>query len=101
MMMLLYCSDSVYILLLFSIHYIIILQHILILYCSYFVILTPYCCYYTAIFSCNGLGLRLQLVYRSPYSPDLNLCDRFMFTRLKKDVRPVQYDNKDEVVKAA
>ena len=43
----------------------------------------------------------LRLVYQSPYSPDLNLCDRFLFTRLKEVVRPVQCDSKDEVVKAA
>ena len=43
----------------------------------------------------------LRLVYQSPYSPDLNLCYRFLFTRLKDVVRPVQYDSNDEVVKSA
>ena len=42
-----------------------------------------------------------RLVYQSPYSPDLNLFDRFLFIRVKEVVRPVQYDSKDEVVKAA
>ena len=46
-------------------------------------------------------GMGLRLVYQSPYSPDLNLCDRFLFTRLKEVVRQVQYDSNDEVVKAA
>ena len=46
----------------------------------------------------STMGLRM--VYQSPYSPDLNLCDRFLFTRLKEFVRPIQYDSKEEVVKA-
>ena len=46
-------------------------------------------------------GMGLWLVYQSPYSLDLNLCDRFLFTRLKEVVRPVQYDSNDEVVKVA
>ena len=43
----------------------------------------------------------LRLVYQSPYSPYLNLCDQFLFISLKEVVRPVQYDSKDEVLKAA
>ena len=46
-------------------------------------------------------AMGLRLVYQTPYSPDLNLCDRFLFTRLKEVFRLVQYDSKDEVVKAA
>ena len=42
-----------------------------------------------------AMGLRLH--YHSPYSRDLNLCDWFLFTRLKEVVRLVQYDIKDEV----
>ena len=47
----------------------------------------------------SAMGLRL--VYQSPYSPDLNLCDRFLFTSFKEVVRPIQYDSNDKVVKAA
>ena len=43
----------------------------------------------------------LRLVYQSPYSPDLNLCDRFLFKSLKEAIRPVQYDSNNEVLKAA
>ena len=46
-------------------------------------------------------AMGLRLVNQTPYSPALNLCDRFLFTRLKEVVRPLQYDSKDEVVKAA
>ena len=46
-------------------------------------------------------AMGLLLVYQSSYSPDLNLSDRFPFTRLKEVIRPVQYDSNDEVVEAA
>ena len=57
---------------------------------------------HTAVITQQYLArMGLQLVYQSPYSPDLNLCDRFLFTKLKEVVRQVQYDSNDEVIKAA
>ena len=57
---------------------------------------------HTAVITPQYLAaMGLRLVYQSPYSPELNLCDRFLFTRLKEVVRLFQYDSKDEVVKAA
>ena len=57
---------------------------------------------HTAVITQQYLAaMGLRLVYQSPYSPDFNLCDRFLFARLKEVVRPVQYDSNDEVVKAA
>ena len=40
-------------------------------------------------------GMGLRLVYQSP-DLNLNLCDRFLFTRLKEVVRPVQYESNDD-----
>ena len=57
---------------------------------------------HTAVITQHYLAaMGLRLVYQSLHSPDLNLCDRFLFTRLKEVVRPVQYDFNDKVVKAA
>ena len=57
---------------------------------------------HTAVITPQYLAaMGLRQVYQSPYSPDFNLCDRFLFTTLKEVVRPFQYDSKDEVVKAA
>ena len=57
---------------------------------------------HTAVITPQYLAVMgLRLVYQSPYSPDLNLCDQFLFKRLKEVVRPFQYDSKDEVVEAA
>ena len=55
---------------------------------------------HTAVITQQYLAVMgLRLVYQSPYSPDLNLCDLFLFTRLKEVDRPVQYNsNYDEVV---
>ena len=38
------------------------------------------------------------LLKQSPYSPDLNLCDRFLFTRLQEHRRKHQYLNSEEVL---
>ena len=46
-------------------------------------------------------AMGLWLVYLSPYSPDLSLCDRFLFARLKDAVKPVQHISSDEFLKAA
>lgn len=43
----------------------------------------------------------LRIVPHSPYSPDLNLCDRFLFTRLQESVKLQQLDDPDEVLRAA
>lgn len=38
------------------------------------------------------------LVKQSPYSPDLNLCDRFLFTRLQEKLKLDHFDSADEVL---
>ena len=43
----------------------------------------------------------LKLVQQSPYSPDLNLCDRFLFTRLQESLRLEHFEGPAHVVKAA
>ena len=42
----------------------------------------------------NGVNRLSQ----SPYSPDLNLCDRWLFTRLQEHCRKVQYLSGDEAL---
>ena len=39
----------------------------------------------------------VQIVPQSPYSPDLNLCDRFLFTRLQEHCREKEYGNGEEL----
>ena len=43
----------------------------------------------------------LRLVPQSPYSLELNLCDRFLFTRLQQTLKLEQFDYVSDVVKAA
>ena len=39
----------------------------------------------------------VQLIKQSPYSPDLNLCDRFLFRKIKSDLMGVDSDGPDDV----
>ena len=39
----------------------------------------------------------VKIVCQSPYSPDLNLCDRFLFTRLQHHCREQEYSNGEEL----
>ena len=39
----------------------------------------------------------ITTIKQSPYSPDLNLCDRFLFTRLQEHCRSQQYTGSNEV----
>jgi hypothetical protein len=39
----------------------------------------------------------VHIVPQSPYSPDLNLCDRFLFTRLLEHCRAKEYSNGQEL----
>ena len=39
----------------------------------------------------------MQLIKQSPYSPDLNLCDRFLFRKIKSDLKGVDSDGPDDV----
>jgi hypothetical protein len=43
----------------------------------------------------------VQLISQSPYSPDLNLCDRWLFSELKKTLRKTEFHSADEVRDAA
>lgn len=43
----------------------------------------------------------LTTIWQSPYSPDLNLCDRFLFTWLKNELRLRTFNSSDEVETAA
>ena len=43
----------------------------------------------------------VQIVPQSPYSPDLNMCDRFLFTRLQEHCRAKEYSNGEELFKDA
>ena len=36
-------------------------------------------------------------IEQSPYSPDLNMCDRFLFTRLQEHCRMQHYENSEEL----
>ena len=39
----------------------------------------------------------VKMLPQSPYSPDLNMCDRFLFTRLQEHCRAVEYADGDEL----
>lgn len=39
-----------------------------------------------------------QIIKQSPYSPDLNACDAFLFTELKDNVRGLEFSDSDDVV---
>ena len=39
----------------------------------------------------------VHIVPQSPYSPDLNLCDRFLFTRMQEYCRAKEYSNGQEL----
>lgn len=43
----------------------------------------------------------VQRIEQPPYSPDLNLCDRFLFKLLKKELREASYSAADEVKAAS
>lgn len=43
----------------------------------------------------------VQMIKQSPYSPDLNLCDRWVFKRMKKHLRASSYNSEHEVITAA
>jgi len=40
----------------------------------------------------------IQTLWQSPYSPDLNLCDRWLFDRLKREMKKITFQDADEVV---
>ena len=40
-------------------------------------------------------------MWQSPYSPDLNLCDRFLFSWLKNDLSDQQFEDHEDLEKAA
>jgi hypothetical protein len=42
----------------------------------------------------------IELLRQSPYSPDLNLCDRWLFSCLKKTLRQQQFNSCEEVEEA-
>lgn len=44
---------------------------------------------------------RVQTVWQSPYSPDLNLCDRFLFRWMKSDLQGQTFHDHKEVEEAA
>ncbi|PAA78437.1 hypothetical protein BOX15_Mlig030671g1, partial [Macrostomum lignano] len=43
----------------------------------------------------------VQLVFQSPYSPDFNLCDRFLFSWMKTDLSRRVFSDHNEVREAA
>lgn len=43
----------------------------------------------------------LRIVPQTPYSRDLDLCDRFLFTRLQESLKLQELDGPDEVLRAA
>lgn len=43
----------------------------------------------------------ISLLWQSPYSPDLNICDRWLFDVLKKQLRSQEFEDAEEVVAAA
>jgi len=43
----------------------------------------------------------MQLVKQSPYSPDINLCDRWLFKELKKNLRRRQFQCAQDVLEAS
>jgi len=40
---------------------------------------------------------KVELLHQAPYSPDLNLCDRWLFAHLKKTLRQQQFQSHHEV----
>ena len=44
---------------------------------------------------------QVRTVWQSPYSPDLNLCDRFLFSWLKNDLSDQRFQNHEDLEKAA
>lgn len=42
----------------------------------------------------------LELLHQSPYSPDLNLCDRWLNNHVKNSIRGMQFNNASEVEQA-
>jgi transposase len=40
---------------------------------------------------------KISLLHQAPYSPDLNLCDRWLFSTVKKDLRLQQFSSCEEV----
>ena len=42
----------------------------------------------------------IELLHQSPYSPDLNLCDRWLNNHIKSMVRGMQFDDESEVFEA-
>ena len=45
-------------------------------------------------------GNRVELYQNPPYLPDLSLCDFFLFQKLKNQLREIQFNNDEEVLKA-
>ena len=43
----------------------------------------------------------VRLIYQSPYSPDFNLCDRWLFSALKCQIKKMNFETHDEVKQAA
>ena len=39
----------------------------------------------------------VKILVQSPYSPDLNMCDRFLFTRLQEHCRGIEYVDGNEL----
>lgn len=44
---------------------------------------------------------RIQTLWQSPYSPDLNLCDRFLFDWLKRELRKEDFTSHEQVEASA
>ena len=42
----------------------------------------------------------VQIIKQSPYSPDLNLCDRFIFRKIKSELSGVDLTDQDDVRKS-
>ena len=42
----------------------------------------------------------VQIIKQSPYSPDLNLCDRFLFRKIKSELNGVDLTDQDDVRKS-
>ena len=40
---------------------------------------------------------KIEMIRQSPYSPDLNFCDRWVFKSLKKHCRQLTFSNSDEI----
>ena len=42
----------------------------------------------------------VPIIPQSPYSPDLNLCDRFLFKKMKRELKPQSFRGPKNVEKA-